>query len=97
MKTFPLKVGTTQKVPLIVNTVIDIQASEIEIKKWDTRNRKEEKQSFFTNAIYTDIENPPKPIDNLLELRVWWGSWPKINTQKSIAFIYTSAQRVNGL
>ena len=95
MKIFPLKVGTTQKVPLIVNTAIDIQASEI--KKWDTRNGKEEKQSFFTNAVYIDIENPKKPIDNLLELWVWWGSWPKINTQKSTAFIYASPQRVNGL
>lgn len=69
MKIFPLKVGTTQKVPLIVNTVIYIQASEI--KKWDTKNGKEEKQLFFTNAVYIDIENPKKPIDNTMADFMW--------------------------
>ena len=58
--------------------------------------RKEEKQSFFTDAIQT------QKTQKNLQINYWNYEFDevagqKINTLKSIAFIYTSPQRANGL
>ena len=88
LKAFPLRSGTRQECPLsqlLFNMVLEVQEIEgIQIGK------EEVKPSLFADdTIY--IENPKDATRKLLELINKFSKVAgyKINTQKSLAFIYT--------
>ena len=98
LKTFPLRSGTRQGCPLsplLFNIVLEVLATAIreekEIKGIHTG--KEVKLSLFADDIVLYIE---KPKDcKLLELISEFGKVVgyKINTQKSLAFLYTNNEK----
>ena len=99
-KAFPLKSGTRKGCPLsplLFNIVLEVLATKIrkerEIK--GIQNGKEVKLSLFTDNMVLYIENPKDTTRKLLELisensKV---SGYKINTQKSLALLYTNNKK----
>ena len=96
-KVFPLRSGTRQRCPLspvLFNIVLEVLATAIregkEIK--GIQIRKEVKLSLFADDIILYIENPKDSIRKLLELISEFSQVAeyKINTQKSLAFLYTN-------
>ena len=93
LKAFPLRSGTRQRcplLPLLFNIVLEFLSTEIREEKQmkGIQIRKEEvKLSLFAD----DIESPKDSIRLLLELINEFSkvSGYKINTQKSLAFLYT--------
>ena len=94
---FSLRLGTGQGCslsPLLFNIVLDILATTIgqekEIKS--IQIEKEVKLSFFADDMIVNRENPKVPIKKPLgvinELSKVAGY--KINTQKSVAFLYAN-------
>ena len=59
-------------------------------KRKGTQIRKEVKLSLFADDMTLYIENPKDSIRKLLELKFSKVSGYKINTQKSLTFLYTS-------
>ena len=95
LKAFPLRLGARQGCPLSVllfNVVLVALAiairEEKEIK--GIQIRKEVSLSLFAGDMILYIENPKDSIRKLLELISEFSKVPgyKINTQKSLAFLY---------
>ena len=100
LKACPLRSGTRQGCPLsplLFNIVLEILAiaigEEKEIK--GIQIRKEVKLSLFVNDMILYIENPKDSIRKLIELISAFSkvSGYKINTQKSLAFLYTNNEK----
>ena len=100
-KAFPLRSGTRQGcplLPLLFNTVLEILATasrkEKEIK--GLQIRKEVKLSLFADDMILYLENPKDSIRKLLELISEFSKVAgyKINTQKSLAFLYTNNEKI---
>ena len=92
LKAFPLRQGTRQGCPLsplLFNIVLEVLATAI-------REEKEQgKLSLFADDMILYIENPKDTIRKLLELISEFSkiSGYKINTQKSLAFLYTNNEK----
>ena len=94
---FPLKSGTRQGCPLsplLFNIVLEILATAIRKEKEikGIQIGEDIKLSLFADDIILYIENPNDSIRKLLELISEFSkvSGYKINTQKSLAFLYTN-------
>ena len=98
MKAFPLKSGTRQGcplLPLLFNIVLEVLATAIRAEKEIKGiqiGKEEGKHSLFAD----DIENPKDSTRKLLELNNEYSKVAgyKINTQKSLAFIYTNNEKI---
>ena len=100
LKTFLLRSGTRQGCPfspLLFNIVLELLAiairEEKEIK--GIQIRKEVKPSLFEDDMILYIENPKDSIRKLLELISEFSKIAgyKINTQESLAFLYTDNEK----
>ena len=100
LKAFPLRSGTRQGCPLsplLFNIVWEVFAIAIregkEVK--GIQIRKEVKLSLFADDMILYIENPKDSIRKLLELISEFSKVAgyKINTQKSLAFLYTNNEK----
>ena len=100
LKAFPLRSGTRQECPLsptLFNIVLEVLATAIRDKK-ETKGiqiRKEEvKLSLSADDMILYLENPKDTIRKLLELisEISKVAGYKINTQKSLAFLYTNTE-----
>ena len=100
LKAFPLRSGTRQRCllsSLLFNIVLEILAiairEEKEIK--GIQIRKEVKLTLFTDNMILHIENPKDSVRKLLELISEFSkvSGYKINTQKSLVFLYTKNEK----
>ena len=101
LKAFPLRSGTRQGCPLsplLFNIVLEVLAiairEEKEIKGIQIGKEKI-KLSLFADDMILYIENPKDSIRNLLELISEFSKVAgyKTNTQKSVAFLYTSNEK----
>ena len=98
MKAFPLKSGTRQGCPLsplLFNIVLATAIrAEKEIK--GIQIGKEVKLSLFADDMILYIENPKDYTRKLLELINEYSkvAGHKINTQKSLAFLYTNNEKI---
>ena len=99
MKAFPLKSGTSQGCPLTTfNIVLEVLATVIreekEIKGIQI-GKEEVNLSLFADDVILSIENPQDPTRKLLELINEYSKVAgyKINTQKSLAFLYTNNEK----
>ena len=101
LKEFPLKSGTRQGcplLPLLFNIVLKVLATTIreekEIKGIQIR-KEEVKLSLFADDMMLYTENPKDSIRKLLELISEFSKvlGYKINTQESLAFLYTNNEK----
>ena len=100
LKAFPLILGTRQGCPLLsllFNIILEVLATAIREEK-ETKGiqiRKEVKLSLFTDDMIQYIENHKDSIRKLLELISEFSKVAeyKINTQKSLAFLYTNNEK----
>ena len=101
MKAFPLKSGKRQVCPLsplLFNIVLEVLATAIreekEMKRIQT-GKEEVKLSLFADDLMLYIENPKDTTRKLLELINEYSEVTgyKINTQKSLAFLYTNNEK----
>ena len=100
LKAFPLKSGTRQGCPLsplleVLGTAI---RAEKEIKGIQI-GKEEVKLSLFADDMILYIENPKDFPRKLLELINEYSKVAgyKINTQKSLAFLYTNSEKTEKL
>ena len=100
LKAFPLKSGTRQGCPLsplLFNTVLEVLATTIRAEKEikGIQIGKEVKLSLFADDMILYIEHTKDSIRKLLELINEYSkaSGYKINTQKSLAFLYTNNEK----
>ena len=100
MKAFPIKSGTRQGCPLsllLFNIVLEVLATAIRAEKEikGIQIGKEVKLSLFADDIILCIENPKDSTRKLLELINEYSkvSGYKINTEKSLAFLYTNNEK----
>ena len=105
MKAFPLKSGTRQGCPfspLLFNIGLEVLATafreEKEIKGIQI-GKEEVKLSLFADGMILYIENPKDSTRKLLELINEYSKVAgyKINTQKSLAFLYTNNEKTEKL
>ena len=92
---FFLRSGTRQGCPLsplLFNIVLDILATAIREKKKCIQTRKEVKLSLFADNMIQYTENPKDSIRKLLISEFSKVAGHKINTQKSLAFLYTNSE-----
>ena len=96
LKAFPLKSGTRQGCPLppfLFNIVWEVLATAIRAEKEvkGIQIGKEVKLSLFADDMILYIENPKDSTRKLPELINKYSKFAeyKINTQKSLAFLYT--------
>ena len=101
LKAFPLKSRTRQGCPLsplLFNIVLEVLVIEIreekEIKGIQT-GKEEVKLSLFADDMILYVENPKDSTRKLLELINEYSkvSGYKINTQKSLEFLYTNNKK----
>ena len=101
VKAFPLRSGTRQGCPLsplLFNKVLKVLATAIreekEIKGIQT-GKEDVKLSLFADDMILYIENPNNSIRKLLQLISEFSKVAvyKINTQKSLSFLYTNNER----
>ena len=101
IKGFPIRSGTRQRCPLsplLFNIVLEVLATTIreekEIKGIQI-GKEEITLSLFADDMILYIENPKDSIRKLLELISEFSkvSGYKINTQKSLAFLYTNNEK----
>ena len=101
LKAFPLRSGTRQECPLsplLFNIVLEVPATAIreekEIKGLQIR-KEEVKLSLFADDMILYIESPKNSIRKLLKLTSEFSkvAGNKINTQKSLAFLYTNNEK----
>ena len=97
---FPLRSGTRKGCPLsplLFNIVLEVLATAIREEKEVKRVqiRKEVKLSLLADDIILYIENAKDSIRKLLELISEFNKVAgyKINTQKSLAFLYTKNEK----
>ena len=104
MKAFPLRSGTRQGSPpsrLLFNIILEVLATVIreekEIKGIQI-GKEEVKLSLFADDMILYIENLKDATRKLLELINEFGKVAgyKINAQKSLAFLYTNNERLEG-
>ena len=104
LKAFPLKSGIRQGCPLsplLFNIVLEVLATAIRAEKEikGIQNGKEVKLSLFADNMILYIENPRdstrKLLDPINEYSKVVGY--KINTQKSLAFLYTNNEKTEKL
>ena len=100
LKAFPIRSGTRQGCPLsplLFNIVLEVLAIAIREEKEvkGIQIRKEVKLSLFADDMLLYIENPKDTIRKLLELISEFSKVTgyKINTQKSLAFLYTNNEK----
>ena len=101
MKAFPLKSGTRQGCPLsplLFNIVLEVWATAIRAEKERKGieiGKEEVKHSLFADGMILYIENPKDSTRKLLELINEYSkvSGCKINTHKSLAFLYTNNEK----
>ena len=101
LKAFPLRLGTRQGYPLspllfnMVLTVLDTAIREEKEIKEIQIGKEGVKLSLFADDVILCIENPKDATRKLLELIYEFGKVAgyKLNTQKSIAFLYTKNER----
>ena len=84
--------------PFLFNTVLDVLATAIREEKEieGIQIRKEEvKLSLFADDLILYVENPKDSIRKLLELISEFSKIAgcKVNTQKSLAFLYTNNEK----
>ena len=102
LRTFPLKSGTRQGCPLsplLFNIVLATAVrSEKEIKGIQI-GKEEVKLPLFEDDMILYIENPKDSTRKLLELTNEYSKVAgyKINTQKSLAFLYTNNEKTEKL
>ena len=96
-KAFSVRSGTRQECPLsplLFNIVLEFLATAIREEKEikGIQIRKEVKCSLFADGMILYTENPKDSIRKLLELisEICKVAGYKINTQKSLAFLYTN-------
>ena len=101
LKAFPLRSGTGQGcllLPLLFNILLEVLATAIreekEIKGIQI-GKDEINFSLFSDVMILYIENPKNSIRKLLELISEFSKVAgyKINTQKSLAFLYTNNEK----
>ena len=100
LKAFPLRSGTRQGCPLsplLFNIALEVLAMAIreETETKGIQTGKEVKLSLFAHDMVLYIENPKNATRILLDLIHDFSKVAgyKINTQKSIAFLYTNNER----
>ena len=101
LKVFNLRSGTRQGcplLPLLFNIVLEVLATAvIEEKeiKWIQIRKEKVNLSLFAEGMILYIENPKTSIRKLLELISEFSKVVgyKINTQKSLAFLYTNNEK----
>ena len=101
LKAFPLRSWTRQRwpvSPLLFNIVLEVLDTAIREEKEmkGIQFRKEEvKLSLFADDMIPYIENPKDSIRKLLELITEFSEVAryKINTQKSLSFLYTNNEK----
>ena len=100
LKAFPLKSGTRQGCPLsplLSNIVLEVLATAIRAEKEikGIQIGKEVKLSLFADDMILYIENSKDSTRKLLELIKEYSKVAryKINTQKSLAFLYTNNEK----
>ena len=102
LKAFPLKSGTRQRCPLsplLLNIVLKVLGTAIraekEIKVIQI-GKEEVKLSLFADNMIPYIENPKDSTRKLIKLINIYSTLAgyKINTQKSLAFLYTCNEKV---
>ena len=83
--------------PLLFNIVLEVLATAIREEKEikGVQIKKEVKLSLFADDMILYIENPKDSIRKLLELISEFSKVAgyKINTQKSLAFLYTNNEK----
>ena len=102
LKAFPLKSETRQGhplSPLLFSKVLEVLATTIRAEKEIKGiqiGKQEVKLSLFADDMILYIENPKHSTRKLLELINVYSkiSGYKINTQKSLAFLYTNNEKV---
>ena len=100
MKAFLLRSGTRQRCPLsplLFNIVLEVLTMAIRKEK-ETKGiqiGKEVKVSLFADEMILYIENPKDSTRKLLELISEFSTVAgyKVNTQKSLAFLYTNSEK----
>ena len=97
LKAFPLKSGTRQGCPispLLFNIVLKVWATAIRAEKQikGVQIGKEVKLSLFAHDMILYLENPKDSTRKLLELTSEVAGYI-INTQKSLAFLYTNNKK----
>ena len=104
LKTLPLKSGTRQGCslsPQLFNIVLEGLATAIREEKDIKGNQigKEVKLSLFADDIILYVEIPKDTTRKLLELISDYSKVAgyKINTQKSLAFLYTNNEKIEKL
>ena len=101
LKPFLLRSGTRQGCllsPRSFNIVLEVLATAIREEKWIKRiqiGKEEVKLSLFADDMILYIENPKDTIRKLLELISEFSKVAgyKINTQKSLVFLYTNNEK----
>ena len=102
LKAFPLRSATRQGCPLsplLFSVGLQVLATAIrkekEIKGIQIRREEEVKISLFADGMIMYRENPKDSIRKLLELISEFSKVAgyKINTQKSLAFLYTNSEK----
>ena len=98
LKAFPLKSGTRQGCPLsplLFNIVLEVLATAITVEKEikGIQIGKEVKLSLFADAMILNIENPQDSTRKLLINEYSKVAGYKINTQKSLACLYTNNEK----
>ena len=101
LKAFPLKSGTRQGCPispLLFNRVLEVLATAIRAEKEIKGiqiGKEEVKLSLFADDMILYVENPEDSTRKLLELINEYSKVAgyKINTQKSLAFLYTNIRK----
>ena len=97
-KAFPLRSGSRQRCslsPLLFNIVLEVLATAVreekEIKEIQI-GKEEVKLSLFADGMILYIDNPKDSVRKLLELINEFSKVAgyTINTQKSLAFLYTN-------
>ena len=100
MKAFPLKSGTRQGCPLsplLFNIVLKVLATAIRAEKEIKGiqiGKEEVKLSLFADDMILYIENPNVSTRKLLINEYSKVAGYKINTQKSLAFLYTNNEKI---
>ena len=102
LKAFPLRSGTRQGCPLfplLFNVVLEVPETAIRENK-ETQGiqigKEEVKLSLFADDMILYIKNPKDSTPKILELISEYSKVAgyKINTQKSVAFLYTNNELI---
>ena len=101
LKAFPLRSGTRERCslsPLLFNIALEVLATATREEKEINESKSEKKKkklSLFANNMILYVENPKDTIRKLLDLISEFRKIAgyKINTQKSLAFLYTNNEK----